>query len=142
MHENEVIIKACKCLQRDGWVVQHSATQSGGQGPDIIAIRNGLKLLVQAKGSTNMDGKAFKSNEKEKYVGNVVYQALKLRAKHRDPTETAVAVALPRDGTYVNALNANDLWEFLGERLNIGVIWMCDEDDDPEGDDIIWCNPP
>lgn len=94
--ENAVIDAVCKHLAADGWQITSRAT-TYQRGPDIVAIRDGISLEVEAKGAgsskryTARYGMPFTSAQVKVHVGEAVLKAMHVVATG----QARAAIAFP-----------------------------------------------
>lgn len=121
--ENDIVSSVCTYLEERGWTIA-SRCDTGQRGTDIVAERDGQRLLVEAKGGTsskdftNRFGKPFSPSQVSDHVANAVFTALELRSREPD---SLVAVALPDDKGHRRFV---DVVEPSLERLGIGAFWV------------------
>lgn len=83
-------------LRAEGWIVESTALATQ-HGDDIVATRNGARLIVEAKGEgsskphTSRYGKPFSQGQASTHVGVAVLRSLRVVAEGA----AAAAIALP-----------------------------------------------
>jgi len=79
--EDQVVEAVCVDLQAHGWRIESTAMTTE-RGADIVASRNGRKLIVEAKGGTSARGtsqrfgKPFNASQVHSHVGRALVEAL------------------------------------------------------------------
>lgn len=125
LHEDDVVDAVVSFIIARGWMIQSTA-HADELGDDIDALKDGQRLLVEAKGAgsskaiTNRYGQLFTGNQVGSHIGVAVVRALRWASSgiahpalafpdnrhHRDRVE-AIAPAL--------------------ERLGIGIFWVSED---------------
>ena len=123
LDENDVVDRACAQLVQGGHrIVQRLTTTQ--RGIDIIAEKDGVRLLVEAKGSTSSragserHGKPYAQSQVFDRVSKGFYTAATLRTKN---PKARVALAFPDEPWFRGYVKAID-----GPlaRLEVEVIWV------------------
>lgn len=94
------------------------------KGIDIVANKNGKKILVEAKGATtskdtNRKGKVFSRNQINSHISRAVFKALQMK---EDEENAIIAIALPYTKNHLKIIKTVEKQLNL---LDIIVIW-CD----------------
>lgn len=125
LHEDDVVDAVVSLIMAKGWTIQSTA-HADELGDDIDALKDGQRLLVEAKGAgsskvvTKRYGQLFTGNQVGSHIGVAVVRALRWASSgiaypalafpdnrhHRDRIE-AIAPAL--------------------ERLGIGIFWVSED---------------
>lgn len=125
LHEDDVVDAVVSLIMAKGWTI-HSTAHADELGDDIDALKDGQRLLVEAKGAgsskvvTKRYGQLFTGNQVGSHIGVAVVRALRGASSgiaypalafpdnrhHRDRIE-AIAPAL--------------------ERLGIGIFWVSED---------------
>ena len=109
-------------LQKAGWTIE-SRSHADERGEDIVAVRSGQKLVVEAKGAgssksgTNRYGLPFSKGQVFDHVGKAVLKALRVVGRER----TVAGIALP-DNAYHRS-EIGKVYEALN-RLGVAVFWV------------------
>lgn len=120
--ENDVIAATARFLDAQGWRIVGTAS-TNQRGHDIDAERNGLRLLVEAKGATSSKaataryGQAFTANQVNSHVSRAVLRAMRTV----DTPNVRAALALPDNEHHRRELEA--VAPAL-RRLDIAVLWV------------------
>lgn len=122
LYEDDVVDAVCAHLTATGWTIE-STCHGHEHGDDIVASRDGMRLIVEAKGETsgtvgtNRHGKAFSRGQANSHVSRAVFKAMAVTSTGK----ATGAVALPDErhhrhwiGQVATAL----------ERLGIVVFWV------------------
>lgn len=78
--ENDVVDSVAAHLQEGGWCIE-SKSYTGESGHDILATKDGVTLVVEAKGATSSKpetaryGQEFNNNQKHDHVAMALYRA-------------------------------------------------------------------
>ncbi len=119
--EGFVVASVCGALAEAGWqVTPVAATHT--QGVDITASRDGVRLLIEAKGAgsskvgTSRYGMSFTSGQVEISVGAALYKALGVESPNR------AGVALPDTAPFHTKLGRARLAKLVA--LGIAVFWV------------------
>jgi hypothetical protein len=122
--ENDVVEATCVELKAHGWeVLTRANTQQ--RGPDIVARRDGQRLVIEAKGGTsarassNRFGMRFNAGQVHSHVGRALVEALTAIS-----AGDIAAVALPDER--LHRLLIGRMATAL-DRAGVHVIWV-DED--------------
>lgn len=79
--EDDVVEAVCRALAAAGWTIVARAS-TVERGPDVLADRDGRRLVVEAKGETsnrpasNRFGSPFNAGQVHDHVGRAVLEAL------------------------------------------------------------------
>jgi len=121
--EDEVSSAVREHLIEQGWKIESFAVAATGQhGEDIVAMRDGRRLSVEAKGEGSSQshtiryGKPFSGGQVKTHVSVAMYQAMKALSKG-----DCVGIALPDNAPHRQAVGV------IGEgvsRLGIAVFWV------------------
>ena len=123
--EDEVIDAVIVYLERDGWVIE-SRSHADEQGEDIVAVRSGQKLVIEAKGAgssksgSNRYGLTFSKGQVFDHVGKAILKALRAVGQEH----TVAAIALPDNEHHRNEIEK--VSEAL-TRLGVVVFWVTDQ---------------
>lgn len=122
MTEDEVIDAVIGFLEDKGWIIESRCTAQQ-HGEDIVALRNGDRLVIEAKGAssskphTNRYGFEFSTGQIFDHVAKAILKALRVVGRR----ETRTAVALPdNDGHREEIKQVHDALR----RLDISVFWV------------------
>jgi hypothetical protein len=94
--EDEVIDAVIAHLEKDGWAIE-SRSHADEHGDDIVAVRSGQKLVIEAKGAgssksgSNRYGLAFSKGQVFDHVGKAILKALRVVGQEH----TTAGIALP-----------------------------------------------
>jgi len=85
--ENDVVDAVAGYLQDQGWAIIKTAT-TRQRGPDIRARRDGIDLVIEAKGGTSSKptprhGQPFSSSQTFSHVAKALYTAARLFSEGR-----------------------------------------------------------
>lgn len=120
--ENEVVEAVRNTLVAEGWQIVGTSTTLQ-QGADIEAHREGVRLIVEAKGETsskaktNRFGLPFHRGQVLTHVSRAVYTALVAQ----EDGKTLAAVAFPWTELHINEVAKV---ERTLRSLNIRVFWV------------------
>lgn len=123
--ENDVVNYACDYLVNIGYtIVQQLHTSE--HGVDIIAQRDGIRCLIEAKGETSASehtrryGLAFSRNQVITHVAKALYAITRLMNNTTDKS-TIYGMAFPDNIHHIEAVNAirNAL-----DKLDIKILWV------------------
>lgn len=123
--EDDVVEAVCRQLVRDGWGIESRAL-AVQHGDDIVAVKAGCRLIVEAKGEgsskpgTRRFGQMFTRNQVKSHVAVAVLRALVVLSRG----DARAAVAFPDNehhrelaGAAAPALAA----------AGMGVFWVADD---------------
>lgn len=121
--ENDVVDCVVAYLKLKEFTVE-SMCNTMQKGIDIVATKNGNKILVEAKGATtskdtNRKGKAFSRNQIINHISRAVFKALQMKEGEED---VIIAIALPYTKNHLKIIKTIENQLNL---LDIIVIW-CD----------------
>jgi len=110
--ETNVTRKIVEWLRKDGWAILKFNEDKRLRGPDIVALREGRKLIIEAKGyPSDRYVRGAKKGQKKPTPPNLqakhwFAEALLavLREKHREP-DSIIAVGFPRKPIYEKLIN-------------------------------------
>lgn len=120
--EDQVIDAVVGYLQRAGWAIQ-SRSHADEHGDDIVAVRNGRRLLIEAKGAgsskagTSRYGLAFTSGQVFDHVAKAVLKAMRAAAIEG----TIGGIALPDNDHHRREV---EKVAAALERVDIAVFWV------------------
>jgi hypothetical protein len=122
LYENDVVAATCDYLTKQGWLIVSQCT-ARQRGDDIVATRDGQRLVVECKGETSSDprskryGKTFTRGQVYDHVAVGVLRAL--REVGRDLGWAAIAVP-------DNADHRRFVGEVAGAlvTVGVGVFWV------------------
>jgi hypothetical protein len=120
--EDEVVDAVCRKLSTDGYSITQRALATQ-QGFDIVARKDGLDLVVEAKGAgsskagTNRYGMEFSANQVFDHVAKAVLKALRVVSA----ASAQAGIALPDD-----ARHRREVEQVLSslERVGVTVFWV------------------
>jgi hypothetical protein len=122
LFEDDVVSAVVAHLRADGWTIESTALATQ-HGDDIVATRNGERLVVEAKGQgsskvhTSRYGKPFNRGQASTHVGVAVLRSLRVVS---EGTSTA-AIALPDDEFHRREVDR--VYPALS-RLGVWVFWV------------------
>lgn len=132
--EDAVVAAVCRVLEDDGYVIVARALATE-HGHDIVAVKNGQKLFVEAKGAgSSKEGSArygseFNRNQVFDHVAKAVLKAMRVVTARNG----RAAVALPDNANHrreidqiCHALNAAGIAVFLvseSEEVRLDSPW-------------------
>ncbi len=121
--ENEVIGCVIYYLKSKGFVIE-SVCNTMQKGIDIIAQKDGSKLLIEAKGATtskesSRKGKTFSKNQVNNHISRAIFKALQMKEYEED---AIVGIALPYNKNHLEIMKTV---EKTLNSLGIIIIW-CD----------------
>lgn len=96
LFEDDVVAFLAEHLRNDGWEIE-SIALSTQHGDDLVASRNGERLIVEAKGEgsskshTANFGSPFTKQQASKHIANAVLRALRVASEG----SAIAAIALP-----------------------------------------------
>ena len=104
--ENDVIEYVAKELCNRGYT-NIKTVNTFQKGYDIIAEKNGRKLIIEAKGQTssknsNRQGKEFSHAQKKTHVAMAIYKTMQTLEKNKG---CKVGIAFPNDKVHVSIIN-------------------------------------
>lgn len=120
--EDDVVHAAAAALREAGWTITQQLTTKQ-TGVDLIAERNGQRLMVEAKGYTSASttsarfGKPFSSNQLLDHTAKAIYKALAVASAGHD----LAGIALPDDRRTLDLVAA--VRPALDE-VGVHVIWV------------------
>lgn len=122
LYEDDVVAATCDYLTKHGWAIVSRCT-ARQRGDDIVATRDGQRLVVECKGETSSDprskryGEAFSLSQVYDHVAVGVLRAL--REVERGVGWAAIAVP-------DNAHHRRCLGEVTGVLItvDVGVFWV------------------
>lgn len=120
--ENDVVEAVRGTLEAEGWQIIRLAT-TRQHGPDIEALRNGSRLVVEAKGETSSKSKSrrfglpFYGGQVLVHVSRAIFSALVAQ----EDGLTRAAIALPWTPDHVAQVSRV---EKTLRRLEIRVFWV------------------
>ena len=113
LSNEEVVTAVCKHLVATGHVVTE---RDVGQSPNIVALKNGARLLVETRGGLKPSGKPFTPKQVREHIGQKLYSALKLNDGKR--SNDAVGIALPNDQGHASCVDPiRNSVRYLGIRI-------------------------
>ncbi len=122
IYEDDVVNAVCSTLQADGWRIV-SRAMAHERGDDIVALRAGQRLIVEAKGEgsskagTNRYGQSFNRGQVNTHVGVAVLRALTVASAGT----ASSAMALPDNASHRDIAGA--ALPAL-QRAGVGVFWV------------------
>lgn len=119
--ENDVVDCVVLYLKSKEFTID-SMCNTMQKGIDIVANKNGKKILVEAKGATtskdtNRKGKVFSRNQINNHISRAVFKALQMKEEN-----AIIAIALPYTKNHLKIIKTVEKQLNL---LDIVVIW-CD----------------
>ena len=132
--EDEVVDAVVALLKNHGWTVE-SFAHAHQHGDDIVALKGGSTLRVEAKGAgssrpgTKRYGSAFTANQVGSHIGVAVMRALAWVSVGRD----RAALALPDNQHHRSRI---ERVEVALRTVGIGVFWVDD------AGSVRWEGPP
>lgn len=123
--EDDVVDAVVKFLSQHDWRID-SVAHAHERGDDIVAMKDGARLLVEAKGAgsskpgTKRYGLPFTGNQVGSHVGVAVVRALRWVSTN----EPRPALAFPDDPGHRRQV---DPIAPALERIGIGVFWVSDD---------------
>lgn len=131
--ENDVVRYVCQYLLANGYAIQQQLNTTE-HGIDIIACKNNIKLMVEAKGATsasirtNRYGSVFNRNQVNHHVAMALYMISKL-ITHYGNDEIKYAIALPRNQNHIDSVRGI---QTTIDKMEIMLIWV-----DETGDVVV-----
>ncbi len=123
IYESLVVEKVCEYLIALGWTISSSCGPTE-KGDDIVAIRDGQELRIEAKGAGSerptsaRHGQPFTRNQVKSHVAVAFYRAARMRTD-----EVAVGMAFPDNEHHREMVSTiADSVQHLG----ITVFWVSD----------------
>lgn len=120
--EDQIINAVRGFLERDGWSVQSQASASE-HGDDLVATRNGVRLVTEAKGAgsskpgTIRYGKEFSGKQVFDHVAKAILKALRVVSG----VGTRAAIALPDNDHHRKEVEGVSP---ALKKLGVGVFWV------------------
>ena len=96
IYEDDVVAAVVAHLRADGWTVESTALATQ-HGDDIVAIKDGERIIVEAKGEgsskshTARFGSPFTKQQASKHIANAVLRAMRVSSAG----SSIAAIALP-----------------------------------------------
>ncbi|ELC8401459.1 hypothetical protein QYB42_001552 [Clostridium perfringens] len=120
--ENDVVDCVVSYLKSKEFIID-SMCNTMQKGIDIVANKNGKKILVEAKGATtskdtNRKGKAFSRNQINSHISRAVFKALQMKEEQEN---AIIAIALPYTKNHLKIIKTVKKQLNL---LDIIVIWF------------------
>ncbi|EJQ85275.1 hypothetical protein V7123_18610 [Bacillus toyonensis] len=127
LFEGEVIEFVCNYLaEHDFEIIQKLSTKE--QGDDIVALKSGMKLIIEAKGesssnkNSNRYGQPFNYSQVKTHVGVAVYKILEILTREmNDGNAVVVGMALPNNENHRKCVTKISL---AIKPLNIVLFWV------------------
>lgn len=126
--ENDVIAAVCDKLEQMDFEIRQRLHTSE-PGIDIIAIKDGFTLMIEAKGETSAletssrFGKLFCQNQIKNHIGKALLAASRLISDYQDSTGYGFAIALPDNEGHRKVVGEI---EYALKKLGIYVFWVKD----------------
>lgn len=104
--ENQVIELLMKWLENNNWKIKNYCLDNK-RGNDIEAIRDGKKLIIEAKGAKANDNSKikkrdfFSSGQIKTHFGKAIVKLLEEKVKYPD---SLIAIASPYDQSLIKAI--------------------------------------
>ena len=123
--ENDVVRYVCEYLLNNGYTVQQQLNTTQ-HGIDIIACKNNIQLMVEAKGATsassrtNRFGLIFNQKQVKHHVAMALYTISRLITHHGNDS-IRYAIALPRNQNHVDSVHAI---QAAIDKMEIVLIWV------------------
>lgn len=120
--EDDVVEATARALREAGWTITQQLTTKAS-GVDVIAEREGQRLLIEAKGYTSASttsaryGKPFNPNQLWDHTAKAIYKALAVVSDGHD----LAGIALPDDPRTVAVVAAV---QPALDQLGVHVIWV------------------
>jgi hypothetical protein len=124
LYENDVVDAVCDYLKKQGFTIE-SRCSSTERGDDIVAVRAGIRLFLEAKGEgsaregTARYGKCFNSGQVFDVVAKAFYRAAVML--QRGPVGCRAGLALPDTPEFRKRVKAID--QTL-TRLGFVIFWV------------------
>jgi hypothetical protein len=129
--ENEVIDAAILKLESIGFNIE-SKCNTKQHGTDIVAVRNGVRLLIEAKGATSSmegskrSGKPFTRNQVHTHISVAIYKVMSLMSENKNHNDlTLVGICLPFEKNHIEFINNI---KYSLDKLNIIILWVKEND--------------
>lgn len=125
--EDDVVDAVCRQLERDGWGIESRAL-AVQHGDDIVAVKAGCRLIVEAKGEgsskpgTRRFGQTFTRNQVKSHVAVAVAVLRALSVVSRGDARAAVAFPDNQHHREVAGAAAPAL-----ARADVGLFWVADD---------------
>ena len=122
LFEDDVVAAVVTHLRADGWNIESTALATQ-HGDDIVATRDGVRLVVEAKGQgsskshTSRYGKPFNRGQASTHVGVAVLRSLRVVSEGT----SMAAIALPADEFHRREV---DRVHPALSKLGIQVFWV------------------
>ncbi len=138
LFEGEVIEFVCNYLaEHDFEIIQKLSTKE--QGDDIVALKSGMKLIIEAKGESSSNknssryGQPFNYNQVKTHVGAALYKVLEILTREmNDGNAVVVGIALPNNENHRKCVAKISL---AIKPLSIVLFWVNEDGSvDIEGD--------
>jgi hypothetical protein len=126
LSENAIIDAVCKHLLAQGFDINQSLNTKQ-RGIDIIAVKDGFTLYVEAKGETSdrigsqRFGKAFDASQVRDHVANAFYCAAAMLQKAPSSKPVRAGIALPDERLHRDRIAA--VQKAL-QTLGIPIFWV------------------
>ncbi|ABR33784.1 hypothetical protein [Clostridium beijerinckii] len=129
--ENEVINKAIEKLESIGFnIISQCNTKQ--QGIDIEAEKNGIKLLIEAKGATSSmegskrNGKPFNRNQARTHISVAIYKVMSLISELKNHNSlTLFGICLPFERNHIEFINNV---KYSLDKLGVVILWVKEND--------------
>ncbi|MBM7580819.1 hypothetical protein [Jeotgalibacillus terrae] len=138
LFEGKVIEYVCDYLTKENFeILQKLSTTE--QGDDIIALKSGVKLIIEAKGESSSNqnssryGKSFTYNQVKTHVGVALYKVSEILTREiNNGNDVVVGISLPCNEYHKKCVKR--ISEVI-KLLNIVVFWVNEDGSvDVEGD--------
>jgi len=138
LFEGKVIEFVCNYLsEHDFEIIQKLSTTE--QGDDIVALKSGMKLIIEAKGESSSNknssryGQPFTYNQVKTHVGVALYKVLEILTREmNDGNVVVVGIALPNNENHRKCVAKISV---AIKQLNIVLFWVNEDGSvDIEGD--------
>ena len=119
--EDQVVDAVRSHLEQEGWLIR-SFAHAHQHGDDVVAEREGRRLVVEAKGEgsskegTRRYGRPFTRNQVGTHVAVATYRALTVVSRGEE-----AAIALPENDHHLRAVQSTAT---ALNRLGIRVFWV------------------
>ena len=129
LNENDIIELVIKKLLTIGFTIENTCNTKE-RGIDIVAIRNNIRLLIEAKGETtsmdtNRKGKPFTRNQARHHISVALYTVMRYLTQNQGNRNVLIGVALPFEKNHVEFIN--DV-KYAIDKLNIIVFWVKEDE--------------